>query len=137
MPRHDAESATVTNESGDETFKSLITLSTEAFKALQLLNGGAIVALLAFAGQAHDRSYLAHSAALPIVFFVAGLVLATLAYGSAYLTQFALHNEGHSRKGLWNLHHTTWLWLTFIICVLSLVAFSVDALCSVRVLATS
>jgi hypothetical protein len=34
-----------------ETFKSLITVSVEGLKTLLLINGGAIVALLAFIGQ--------------------------------------------------------------------------------------
>lgn len=47
-----------------ETYKSLISFGTEALKALQLLNGGAIVALLAYLGQAK----LPHSTFLAMVY---------------------------------------------------------------------
>jgi len=48
-----------------ETYKSLITISVEVFKALVLLNGGAVVALLAYLGQAANKSQVAaHARAL-------------------------------------------------------------------------
>ena len=39
------------DEHAIETYKSLISISTEALKAFQWLNGGAVVALLAYIGQ--------------------------------------------------------------------------------------
>ena len=76
-----------------ETYKSLISISTEALKALQLVNGGAVVALLAYLGQASDRATLAVEVKCPMAFFVLGLVTATAAFIPSYLTQLALYQE--------------------------------------------
>jgi len=42
-----------------ETYKSLIGFGTEGLKAMQLLNGGAIVALLAYLGQVKPEATVA------------------------------------------------------------------------------
>jgi hypothetical protein len=42
-----------------ETFKSLISISVELLRSLLLLNGGAIVALLAYIGQASNGAVVA------------------------------------------------------------------------------
>lgn len=49
-----------------ETYKSLIAISTEGFRALQLLNGGAIVALLTYLGHLTDPAKAATKAAWPM-----------------------------------------------------------------------
>ena len=53
-----------------ETYKSMISLGTEALKALLLINGGAIVALLAFLGQVPNGAIRAKFSFLPMSFFV-------------------------------------------------------------------
>lgn len=116
-----------------ETFKSLITISTEAFKALQWLNGGAVVALLAYFGQVSaDPSILAR-AKVPMALFVAGLVASTVAFVTSYLTQLALHNENINNPIYRGPRHEFWLWVTFIICVTSIVLFAWGAFACINV----
>ncbi len=69
-----------------ETYKSMISVGTEALKALLLINGGAIVALLAYLGQASGRLQLAALAAKPLTLFLGGLVAAALAFLGTYVT---------------------------------------------------
>jgi hypothetical protein len=117
-----------------ETFKSLISLSTEALKALQLLNGGAVVALLAYLGQASKRADLARALTCPFALFVAGLLAATLAYGSAYLTQLSLYSEDVQGAGFRGTKHQVWLWTTFAIALASLALFAFGAFASIAAL---
>ena len=108
-----------------ETYKSMISIGTEALKALQLINGGAIVALLAYLGQASGRPQLAALAAKPLTLFVGGLVAATLAFLGTYITQLTLLNE-HFGSASFSRRpkHMTWLMGTIGVALLSLVLFA-------------
>lgn len=123
-------------EQAIETFKSLITISTEAFKALQWLNGGAVVALLAYFGQVSSDPSIVARAYVPMALFVAGLVVSTAAFVTAYLTQLALHNENINNPTYRGPKHTFWLWLTFVICVASIVLFAWGAFACINVFST-
>lgn len=102
-----------------ETYKSLIAISVELLKSLLLLNGGAIVALLAYIGQAASG----------------GLMLSALAFVGSYLTQLSLYNESvHSDE--YKGSHGPWLWATFGVGILSLVAFAVGAYSGVMALSS-
>ena len=119
-----------------ETYKSLISFGTEALKALQLLNGGAIVALLAYLGQA-KLPHSTQSIFAPLVLFVVGLSLGTLCFLGAYLTQFALFNESVRPSGYNGRPHTFWLWCTVIVAGLSLASFVAGAVCGVYALTSA
>src|SRR2546430_2679639 len=113
------------DEHAIETYKSLISISTEAFKALQLLNGGAVVALLAYLGQmAPTHPELLNHAKGPLAFFVAGLVSGTLVYITSYLTQLSLHNENMGNKDYRGGKHDLWLWVSFALGIGSVALFS-------------
>jgi hypothetical protein len=118
-----------------ETYKSLITISVEMLKALVLLNGGAVVALLAYVGQAPNRPQLAAHVRCPLAFFVAGLVSAGLAFGTSYLTQFALYNESVLPQRYRGPKHQVFLWITVTAGVLSLGSFSIGAFAGIMALA--
>jgi uncharacterized membrane protein YidH (DUF202 family) len=82
-----------------ETFKGLITLSTEVVKMLALANGGAAVALLAFLGNLeHDPGV--HSGVFigPLLQFSAGIFATLLAVIFAYLTQLKLYDEERKKR---------------------------------------
>jgi hypothetical protein len=114
------------HEHAIETYKSLISISTEAFKALQLLNGGAIVALLAFIGQtAPTNPEILTQARWPIGLFVTGLALGTFVYITAYNTQLTLHNENIGEKPVGA--HKYWLRVSFVLATLSMIFFSLGA----------
>lgn len=112
------------DEHAIETYKSLISISTEAFKTFQWLNGGAAVALLAYIGQ---RPELAVPAKCALTLFVAGLVSASAAFVTAYLTQLALYNEDVHEKDYRGPSHMVWLCVTFGIAVVSLACFTAGA----------
>ena len=124
---------TFNEEHALETYKSLINIGTLSLKALQLLNGGAIVALLAYLGQTGPVA-VANQISCPLLFFIFGLSISTLAFLFAYLTQFSLFNEivnpsYHGRR------HTFWLWLAVLLLLVSLGCFVAGAWFAVQVLA--
>ncbi|MGB1562043.1 MAG: hypothetical protein ACPHN2_11140 [Sinimarinibacterium flocculans] len=125
------------DEHAVETFRSLISISTEAFKALQWLNGGAVVALLAYFGQVSAPPSVIASARFPLALFVGGLVAGCLAFFTAYLTQLALHNENVKNESFKGPKHGLWLWVTFAICAVSVALFSWGAFACITVFAAS
>ena len=116
-----------------ETYKSLISFGTESLRALQLLNGGAIVALLAYLGQS-SQSYQTQSMLWPLAMFVSGLTLGTLCFLGAYFTQLALFNESVRPDEYNGTSHSFWLWTTVVGAALSLISFAVGAICGVYAL---
>lgn len=118
-----------------ETYKSLIGFGTEALKAMQLLNGGAIVALLAYLGQVKPEASVAKSIGCPLMFFIIGLSISTFAFLLAYLTQFSLFNE-LVNPNYQGKRHTFWLWFALTCIFLGLVFFCVGAWYGVMVLAS-
>jgi len=118
-----------------ETYKSLITISVEVFKACFLINGGAIVAVLAFLGSvAADAKFrgLLSAAALPLGCFSAGLVFAAVAFIFSYFTQLSLYQEIRHGKDPGN--HQCHLRFATVCCVLSLVFFIAGACSSLGAL---
>lgn len=107
-----------------ETYKSLISISAEALKALQWLNGGAVVVLLAYVGQ-HPK--FADVARCSLLWFILGLVAATLTFGTSYLTQLSLYNESIRGARYTRWSHQIWLWLSFAAGLMAVVSFSVGA----------
>ncbi|HEX9916238.1 MAG TPA: hypothetical protein VGB16_00745 [candidate division Zixibacteria bacterium] len=120
------------DEHAIETYKSLISISTEALKAFQWLNGGAVVALLAYIGQ---RPELAIPARCALTLFVVGLIAASAAFVTSYLTQLALYNEDIREEKYQGTSHVIWLWATLFIAIVSLACFSLGAFAGVRAFA--
>jgi hypothetical protein len=118
-----------------ETFKSLITVSMEGLKTLLLVNGGAVVALVAFLGQSSLGPSLAPHFWWPIGFFVAGVTSCTLAFLGSYFTQFSLYNELFPQRGYRGPKHMTCLTATVGFVLASVVCFALGAFTSVSVLA--
>ncbi len=117
-----------------ETYKSLIGFGTEALKAMQLLNGGAIVALLAYLGQVKPEATVAKNIDCPLMFFIIGLSISTFAFLLAYLTQFSLFNE-LVNPNYQGKSHTFWLWFALACIFLGLVFFCIGSWHGVMVLA--
>ncbi|MEK9940115.1 MAG: hypothetical protein VW548_04025 [Methylotenera sp.] len=116
-----------------ETYKSLITISTAAFKSLQLLNGGAVIGMLTYLGHIENASFTAISAfKWGLGAFMFGLFLATAVYIPAYLTQLNLHQENVSDK---RMTHHRWLNLALFLCTLSLLSFLVGGWCTLEAIA--
>ena len=121
-----------------ETYKSLISISTEGFKALQLLNGGAVVAMLAYLGQLSSKCpELIYLAKLPLGLFVGGLVAGTFFFVTSYLTQLALHNENMGSVPHAGGGHRLWLCLSFVIGLSSVALFASGAFACLAAMANA
>jgi hypothetical protein len=118
-----------------ETFKSLILISIDGLKALLLINGGAVVALLAFLGQSSLGPSIAPRAAESIAWFVAGTALSTFAFLGSYATQFALYNE-RLPTGYRGPRHMTFPYCTLMLVIASLGCFAIGSFASLRLFAS-
>jgi hypothetical protein len=127
----------LSKEQALETYKSMISIGAEALKALQLINGGAIVAILAYLGQAHTGAAIARSVGKPLWIFVTGLVVATLAFLTTYLTQYFLFNDFFEVDAQKSQKHVFWLRVTIAVAFISLALFAWGSFEAVDVLARS
>ncbi len=122
----------ITKEHLIETYRGMIALATGALKAVLFLNGGAAIALLAFLsniwGWEGDSGAL--DLVVPMIWFVAGLVMGGVGFLTAYLTQLALYNESllpYKKFAGWR-DHRRWLWITIGTVSLSIVCFGAGAI---------
>ena len=126
MERIDAMETDLTKEHWLETYKSLITLSTEGFKFSALANGGAAVALLTYLGNVAGKSNATPDMRYPMAAFLVGLGTCGCAMLFAYLTQLKLLNEiGRDQRP--KLSHGWSLWVAVALFVCSLAAFGVGS----------
>lgn len=109
-----------------ETYKSMISISVEGFKTLLLINGGAVVALLAYLGQSKGGADVAPHVMWPLFFFVLGIFTATFSFFCSYITQFRLYNESpHGAAG--EPPHMHFVKITAAVALLSVIFFVVGA----------
>jgi hypothetical protein len=82
-----------------ENSRSIISLSQSEVRVIATANAGAAVALLAFLGNAlaKDSHLVAEQFAPALLTFAAGVVVAVLAGGSSYLTQFYYGDEAKKK----------------------------------------
>lgn len=106
-----------------ETYKSMIEIGRDGLRALQWVNGGAVVALLAYLGQVDNRAVAAAALSPALACFVVGLIVATLTVLTVYLTQYSLWNEAMGRTGIRWTTHGAWLLLSLCLALGSLISF--------------
>lgn len=80
-------------------FEAAVEFAILAIRTLILINGAAVIALLTFVGQvwANDQqngSAMAHTLFWPLLFFLAGLILAVITCLLAYITQMITTEHG-------------------------------------------
>jgi hypothetical protein len=94
----------------------------EAIKALLAINGGAAVALLAFAGQisknSSDPASIAAQLGNSLLSFGFGALVATFAFIAAYATQLEYGRGGENSGQAHFWHRATYFWL-----IVSITAF--------------
>jgi heme/copper-type cytochrome/quinol oxidase subunit 2 len=115
-----------------ETYKSLVTLSTEAFKFCALANGGAAVAILAYLGNVAGKDHSVPVSAMRCLMaaFLAGLVFCGVAMLFAYCVHFRRLNrlaKAMNPKGDWPL-----LIIAMVFAILRLSAFATGSLLAVE-----
>jgi hypothetical protein len=89
-------------EDGDfplHMFEAAVEFAILAIRTLVLVNGAAVISLLTFVGQVwandqHNGSGMAHILFWPLLFFLAGLVLAVTTTLLAYVTQMITVEHG-------------------------------------------
>jgi len=117
-----------------ETYRSLISITLAGLKTLMLINGGAVVALLAFLGQSPQGPALAPRVLWSLGSFVAGVVFCVCAFIGSYQTQFALYNESVSPPRKSGFSHMKWQRITIGFVLLSCIGFIIGAFSSVWLL---
>jgi hypothetical protein len=117
-----------------ETYRSLISITLAGLKTLMLINGGAVVALLAYLGQSPQGPTLAPRVLWSLGSFVAGVVFCVFAFLGSYQTQFALYNESLSPARNSGFPHMKWQRITIGFVLLSCVAFIIGAFSTVWLL---
>jgi hypothetical protein len=83
-----------------ETYKSLITVSLELYKALLLINGGGVVAILAYIGTRQKGYHLDAMTIWAAACFLVGLAIVVIAIASSYGVQFSIHSEMNGYEGM-------------------------------------
>jgi hypothetical protein len=78
--------------------ESTISFGKEAMKAAVLLSGGSAAAVLAFMAQVTVKADLFRGLSNALAWFVAGLIMACLASGSAYLAQMYYGTAGRNQQ---------------------------------------
>ena len=119
-------------EHTSETYRSMISISVEAMKSLLLINGGAVIALLTYLGVINNPT-LANHAALPLAFFIGGLIFRVFTFVCSYLTQYSLFNEDVRGEGYKDPKHQTFLCLGFVFLALCLASFVGGCIFSITV----
>jgi hypothetical protein len=117
-----------------ETYRSLISITLAGLKTLMLINGGAVVAILAYLGQSPQGPALAPRVLWSLGSFVAGVLFCVGAFFAAYQTQFKLYNESKSVSAGTKPSHMKWQRITITFVLLSCLAFAVGAFSSVWLL---
>ncbi|MFM5096534.1 hypothetical protein ACET62_10550 [Aeromonas veronii] len=122
----------------NETYKSLITISVEAFKFCALANGGAAVAILAYLGNVAAKTDVTTPVGIRCAMgaFLFGLVTCGLSMVCAYLTQLQLFNEEKLQRIPQELRgdsvsHSAFLRPALIFLVASLLSFCEGSLLAV------
>ena len=130
--------------SSRELFQSVIAMATLTIKSLILINGGAVVALLAFIGHlatsATGRPAI-HAFAAPLQWFVIGVGTATLFAGFVALAQKCFAEEYDAaeeskRKRRLKFWANAFVWISIIFGVSSISAFAVGSLFAYCVFST-
>lgn len=120
----------VDKEHNIATYESLISISTEGYKFLGLINGGALIAMLTFVGNLMSKGVKLDSYHLPFYYFSFGLIACGFAMLFGYLTQFLVFNNKKEKVSfaISILFYILSLMLFFVGCFKSIDTFkSVDA----------
>ncbi|WGO96678.1 hypothetical protein QFX18_11535 [Saccharophagus degradans] len=109
----------------EETYKSLIQISTVVMRFILTANGGAIIALLAFAGNIHAKGQTPPNFKFSIGAFLFGVLLGGLTCAFSYVTQLQLYRE--SRDGRDKQYHHYYLYPAMVFAFAGICCFGVGS----------
>ena len=113
-----------------ETYKSMIQFAMFGLRFGLIINGGAMIALLAFLGDISNNNTYIPDLQCPMYAFISGIVTTGIATIGAYMTQFNLFNEDMVRaeKG----SHQFWFWFAISFFLASLACFCLGSIYAIR-----
>jgi hypothetical protein len=124
-----------TNDFSVEVYKSIIERSGQMVRYCFLMNGGAVVALLAFLGQVWGQRVDIDASRINtvVLWFVFGLVAGVVASIADYIALSRLYQEQEhgARRGV----NEWFAWVSLLLVAISLVLFGVGAVLSAEILA--
>lgn len=121
-------SSDIDNQHSIETYKSLIAIGQFSLRFVLMINGGAIVALIAFVGDLGSSTGRLPDVGAALTFFVLGIAVGGAAVVTTYLTQLVLYNEPRPEISPPFLRsHKPWLWATIGFVILSVVFFAIGS----------
>lgn len=110
----------------EETYKSLIQISIVVMRFILIANGGAAVAMLAFAGNLYANNIeLPPSFKFAMLFFLGGVTSGGITCVLSYRTQLTLYREERDKLGT-NKHHIA-LYLTMFFALLGIFLFGLGS----------
>jgi len=122
------------NDFSVEVYKSIIERSGQMVRYCFLMNGGAVVALLAFLGQVWGQRVDVEASRINtvVLWFVFGLVAGVVASIADYIALSRLYQEQEhgARRGV----NEWFAWVSLLLVALSLVLFGVGAVLSAEIL---
>jgi hypothetical protein len=120
-----------------ETYKSLISISLEGMKVLLLLNGGALVALMAYLSNIKKTGDQVPDLLWALIFFSIGLVCCALTIFFSYMTQLRLFQESRgqtsskSQQEESQQEHKFWLNCGLAMALASVTSFAIGAISAI------
>lgn len=117
-----------------ETYKSLITISVEAFKFCALVNGGAVVAILAYLGNISGKDLALPDIWGSLISFCLGLAMCGLALVCSYVTQLKLYGEERDGVPHSERKHSIFLHFAIGLVLASIVFFVIGSFLGARAL---
>lgn len=110
----------------EETYKSLIQISTVVMRFILIANGGAAIALLAFAGNLYANKIGVPPSFKPAMLcFLGGVTAGGFTCIFSYLTQLTLYREERDKLGT-SKHHKT-LYTAMFFAVLGVLLFGIGS----------
>ena len=110
----------------EETYKSLIQISLVVMRFILIANGGAAVALMAFAGNLYANKIEIPPCFKPAMLcFLGGVTAGGFTCVFSYLTQLTLYREERDKLGA-NKHHK-YLYIAMCFAVLGVLLFGIGS----------
>ena len=113
----------------EETYKSMIQISSVVMKFVFTANGGAAIALLTFMGHLRAKDIDSPELTCALLFFLAGVLFGGFTAVFSYMTQLTLFQEGKGE--LSENKHVKYLRIAIVFATLGIASFGVGSLLAV------